>query len=221
MRLNQKINQLLEELRTNPYKEIEVKAPCSGKVKLIQTKTGEVVLGPRGKYKQKPGTLLAYLTRENNQKKICAPQKGRLSFVASLKENEFVQAGALLFKIKNHLSKQEVIKLILKEALSLFRAPEKGKYYFLPAVDKKIKAKGCQSVKVVPGEEIVILNRMKRETYVAYQGPAGVIYVVYFQPGQIVEAGDVLFGVCPERELEAIKEVVLKVQSEWEENGLG
>lgn len=217
----QNISELLQKIRENPYREIIITAPHSGNIEFVLKKTGSAVNGPSGKYKEKPGTLLAYLTRENNKKPIFAPEKGEISELAKLKDGDFVQAGTPLLKIKHYLTKKEVIELILQQTLFLFRAPEKGKYYFLPEIDKKIKTKGCQNVLLSPGEEVLILSRMKRETYISYEGPRGLIYIVYFKQGQSLNSGDILFGICPKEDLEKIKEVVIKVQSEWEENNIG
>jgi hypothetical protein len=58
---------------------------------------------------------------------------------------------------------------------------------------------------------------MKRETIIPYQGPEGIIYTLYFKPGQSVDASQPLIGVCPQDQLGEIKEVVARIQTEWEE----
>lgn len=214
------IKELLAKIKQNPYKTIVVKTPHCGTIEFM-VKEGEEVQGPQGKYKEKPGTLLAYLTRENNQKPIYAHEKGIVSNLAKFQKGDFVEAHTPILEIKHYLTKEEVIELILQKTLYLFKAPEKGKYYFTPEVDKRIKAKGCQSIHLNPGDEFIILSRMKRETIIPYTGPSGLIYHIYFKPGQTLNADDILFGVCPKEEVENIKEVIVKVQSEWEEKGLG
>lgn len=58
---------------------------------------------------------------------------------------------------------------------------------------------------------------MKRETPLYYTGPAGVIYAVYFQHNENVDAGQPLIGVCPPDQVQQIEEVVRKVRMDWEE----
>lgn len=132
-------------------------------------------------------------------------------------EGRFVEAGEPLMTIRHFLSKEEVIARILKKALHLFPAPERAKYYFVPEIDAKIKAGGEQSVKLKDGMEMFIVSRMKRETPLAYSGPEGIIYAVYFQQGDNVDGGQPLMGVCQESQLPLIQDVVNRVQGEWEE----
>ena len=66
-------------------------------------------------------------------------------------EGRFVEAGTQLAVIRHFLSKDEVIAAILQKVLFLFPAPERAKYYFIPSVDKKVKASGPRSVSVKPG----------------------------------------------------------------------
>ncbi|WP_462325798.1 biotin/lipoyl attachment domain-containing protein [Desulfoplanes sp.] len=210
------IKSLLNELKKAPYEEISVAAPHCGILETIITETGQRVHGVSGTWKEKPGTLLATINREHNKKPLYAPQKGEIVHIEDV-HGQFVEAGTLLFRIRHFLTKEEVIQRILRQTLHLFLAPEKGKYYFCPEVETKIKAKGCQSVLVRPGDELFILSRMKRETYIAYQGDEGIIYTVYFEPNKSMERESPLIGVCPEKELGTIQEVVARIQSEWEE----
>ncbi len=210
---------LLEEIHKEPYKEITVRALHTGYVQFEIKETGVFVQGRRGKWEQFPGTLLAGLHRENLKKPVYAPEKGYITEFYDVKEGEFVQAGTPLLKIKHFLTRQEVLDIILKKALHLFLAPEKGKYYFIPAVENKILSRGCQSVKVQDNDELFILSRMKRETIIPYKGKEGLIYTVYLVPDQVVDAGQPLIGVCPEEQLSEIQEVVNRVQAEWEEKG--
>ena len=122
-------------------------------------------------------------------------------------------------RLRHFLSREEVVRLILKRALHLFRAPERAKYYFIPAVDIKIKVSGPKVVSVRDGEELFIMSRMKRETPLRYAGPEGVIYAVYFSHTQNVDAGQPLIGVCPPEMVSQVEEVVMRVQTEWKERG--
>ena len=211
------IRELLEGIKASPYKMIDIAAPHTGTVTLAGLKPGDRVQGTSGTYKEKPGTLLVTLTRERNDKKITAPEAGEVVAVMDHLEGRFVEAGETLLTLRHYLSKKEVIDLILQKALSLFTAPERAKYYFVPEIDKKLKVSGKRSVKVKEGMEMFIVSRMKRETTLPYSGPEGIIYAVYFHRGDNVDAGQPLIGVCPEDQLSLIQEVVTRVQSEWEE----
>ena len=211
------IKELLDKVKASPYREIVVRAPHTGVVEFAGLKQGDTVRGPVGDYKEKPGTLLAHLTREKNRKSILAPEKGAVEVIYSKHEGQFVEAGEPLLTIKHYLTRKEVIELILQEALYLFRAPERAKYYFVPEVDQKLKVSGKRSVKVHEGMEFLIVSRMKRETPLVYSGPEGIIYSVYFGRGDNVDEGAPLIGVCPEDQLTVIQDVVARIQSEWEE----
>lgn len=211
------VKELLRELREEPYEKIVIRAPHSGKVEFVASEPGVRVVGPGGTWREVPGTLLARLERERVKRPINAPQKGEVMSLGEVKNGQFVQAGQELMTIRHYLTREEVIARILRRSLSLFPAPEKGKYYFFPEVDIKIKTKGSQTVHVEDGMELFILSRMKRETSVRYAGPAGIIYAVYFETNDSVDRDAPLIGVCPENQLGQIQEVVSRVQSEWEE----
>lgn len=211
------VKELLEEIKASPYEEIVIRTPHTGVVQFVGLASGDRVTGPTGKWSEKPGTLLAHLTREKNKKAICATQKGVVTDIRAGLEGQFVESGEPLLTIRHFLSKEEVIARILKKALHLFCAPERAKYYFVPEIDAKIKAGGEQSVKVRDGLEMFIVSRMKRETPLAYAGPEGIIYAVYFQQGDNVDGGQPLIGVCQESQLTLIQDVVNRVQGEWEE----
>lgn len=214
------VKELLEEIKASPYEEISITAPHTGVVKytvrLPEDGSSVPVSGPSGAWREKPGTLVAHLEREKNAKPIFVPQKGSLTELNMAAEGAFVEQGEHLATVRHYLSREEVIELILKQALSLFNAPEKASYYFTPEVDSKVKA-DARSVSVTPGQEIFIMSRMKRETPLSYTGPEGQIYAVYFKPGESVEAGNPLIGVCPGDQVEQIQEVVAQVRSEWKE----
>jgi hypothetical protein len=211
------VRELLDEIKASPYEEIVITAPHTGVVRFTVEETGTKVVGPTGTWKERPGTLLAHLEREGNAKPITAPQKGEIISVESCATDVFVEQGAPLMTIRHFLSKDEVIELILRKTLHLFRAPETAKYYFAPEVDQKIKASGVQSVIVTPGMDLFIMSRMKREAPLAYEGPEGQIYAVYFGYNDNVDADEPLIGVCPGGQLGQIEEVVAQVRSEWKE----
>lgn len=212
------ISAVLEEIKASPYEEMTVRAPHCGVVTFPESPVpGERVFGPGGDWKEKPGTLLATLERERNPKPIACPEKGELVSMNRELDGRFVEAGAEIAKLRHFLSREEVLQLILKRALHLFSAPERAKYYFVPAVDVKIKVSGPKSVSVRDGEELFIMSRMKREAPLRYTGPEGVIYAVYFTHNDNVDVGHPLIGVCPPDMVEQVEEVVLRVQTEWRE----
>ncbi len=211
------ITELLEEIKQSPFREVVVTAPHSGVVSFGELPEGAPVTGPIGQWKEKPGTHLAEIVRENNACSIHAVEKGRILRLERDLAGKFVEAGTPLATIQHFLSKDEVLTLILKRALSLFLAPERAKYYYVTNVDNKIKSTGIRSVHVHEGMEIFIMSRMKREQPVLYSGPEGVIYEVYFQTTQNVDAGAPLIGVCPADQLAQIEDVVVRVQTEWKE----
>ena len=211
------VKALLETIKAAPYEEIEVAAPHTGVVHFADIDAGVRVLPASGTYGEKPGTLLAKLTRERNDKPIHAGAKGVIGQVRRELEGQFVEAGTPLAVIRHYLSKDEVIASILQQVLYLFRAPERAKYYFIPSVDKKVKATGPRSVTVKPGMELFIVSRMKRERPLVYEGPEGIIYAVYFQYDRNVDQGAPLVGVCPESQTNLIQDVVNRVRTDWEE----
>lgn len=212
------ISAVLEEIKASPFEEMSVCAPHSGVVTFPDDlEPGMALSGPSGAWKEKPGTLLATIERERNPQPIRCPEKGEVVAVHRELHGAFVQAGTELVQFRHFLSREEVLQVILKRALHLFLAPERAKYYFVPAVDVKIKVSGPRAVTVRDGEELFIMSRMKREASLRYSGPEGVIYALYFNHNQNVDAGQPLIGVCPPDLVNQVEEVVLRVQTEWKE----
>lgn len=211
------VKELLEEIKASPYQMVDVLAPHTGVVDFALTETGTGVNGPRGAFLEKPGTLVATITREHNEKPIYSPEKGVVESVETRWAGKFVEAGTRLMTLRHYLTSKEVIDIIMKKALYLFTAPERAKYYFVPEVDKKMKSSGKRAVQVSDGMELCIMSRMKRETMLTYSGPEGKIYSVYFKLGENVDSGEPLVGVCPADQLPQIQEVVNRVRIEWEE----
>lgn len=209
------VSKLLEEIQASPYAEVTVTAPHSGTLSFPDIKVGSRVTGPTGEWKEKEGTLLATFERERNPIPLFSLEKGEITLVHEELSGTFVQAGTELMKIRHYLSRDEVLAAILKKALHLFLAPERAKYYFVPAVDVKINVSGPKAISVYDGMDLFIMSRMKRESPLAYSGPEGVIYAVYFSRNENMDAGQPLIGVCPPGMVSSIEDVVMRVQTEW------
>ncbi len=211
------VQTLLEELKSSPYKIVEITAPHTGVADFVVTEKDTKVHGPSGTWREKPGSVLVNLTREQAKLPIRAPLNGVIEELNIKANGQFVEAGTPLVTIRHFLTKEEALEAILKKALYLFPAPENAKYYFFPEIDAKIKASGIESVHVHEGKELFIVSRMKREAPLPYTGPQGIIYAVYFQHNTSVEAGSPLIGICPEDQLNLIQDVVTRVQNDWKE----
>ena len=211
------ISKLLEEIKQSPYDEITVYAPHSGALTFADVKEGDKVMGRSGAWQEKPGTKLAMLERERNPRPVECQDKGEIKQIYRELNGKFVEAGTPIAVIRHFLSKEEVLRIILKQALYLFAAPERAKYYFAPDADKKIRASGHKAVHVKEGMELLIMSRMKREAPLNYSGPEGVIFSVFFEMGQSMDAGEPLLGICPADQLAMVEDVVIRVQTEWEE----
>ena len=211
------ISKLLEEIKQSPYDEITVYAPHSGVLTFTDVKEGDKVMGRSGAWQEKPGTKLAVLERERNPSPVECQDKGEIKLIYRELNGKFVEAGTPIAVIRHFLSKDEVLRIILKQALYLFAAPERAKYYFAPDADKKIRASGHKAVHVKEGMDLLIMSRMKREAPLNYSGPEGVIFSVFFEMGQSVDAGEPLLGICPADQLALVEDVVIRVQTEWEE----
>ena len=168
---------------------------------------------------EKPGTPVATVVREHNPFPIFCPEKGQLVSFASDLDGKFVEAGTEIVRLRHFLAGSEVVQIILKKALHLFVAPERAKYYFVPAVDIKTKVSGPKAVTVRDGDELFIVSRMKRETSLRYSGPEGIIYAIYFSHNENVDAGQPLIGVCPPGLVNQVEDVVMRIQTEWKEQG--
>ncbi len=211
------VTALLDEIKSSPYEEVHILAPHTGTITFASLDKGSMVHGPQGMWKEKPGSLLVTIEREHNPKPIYAPEKGEICEINKNLEGKFVQAGTKLLTVRHPLSKDEVQQIILKRALHLFVAPERAKYYFTPEVDKKIRASGAQSISIHDGMELFIMSRMKREAPLHYSGPSGAIYAIYFKHTENIDAGQPLIGICPQDQINIIEEVVMRVQTEWQE----
>ena len=117
------VTSLLEEIKASPFEEQEIVAPHTGVVTFGSLKLGDKVIGPNGTWKERPGTLIATITRERNPKPLNAVQKGEVCAIHSELEGTYVQAGTPLATIRHFLSKDEVLRILLKQALNLLWLP--------------------------------------------------------------------------------------------------
>lgn len=207
--------QALEQFRKDPFSYVDVVAQHTGRVG-FRVKDRDTVEGTRGEWQHVRGTVLFDITREKNTKPIAATTNGEVSFIASELDGEFVQAGEKLVTIRHPLKKKEIIDRILRKVLSVFRAPERAKYFFALDVQSRIEKFGQRAVSVRSGDEIFTMSLMKRDTPVLYSGDPGIIHSIYFQPGVSVDQGDPLIGVCAPEKLPLIQKIIERVKAEWD-----
>ncbi|MCD6319779.1 MAG: biotin attachment protein [Candidatus Desulfofervidaceae bacterium] len=211
------IDKIIAEYKQNPFQIYPVLTPHTGIVS-IKVKKGERVKGPQGKWQEKKGTLLYVICRQGNIKPIYAPIDGEVTDILEELNGKFVEAKTQLMSIKHKLTKEEVINKILERFLYIFRAPETAKYYLASDLNQKIEQKGMQTVVVMPGDEILIMSRMKRDVPLIYEGQPGIIYTLYFKPNTtVVSQGEPLLGICPPEQLTFISKLVKRINLEWEE----
>jgi hypothetical protein len=207
--------EIINKYRADPYDYEDVLTPHTGKVKLTVNE-GDAVDGPSGKWHHHPGTLLYVLNRENNPKPMHSHTNGVVTSLREELEGHFVEAGEKLMTIKHPLKKREIIEAILQNVLYLFRAPEKAKYFFSLDILARIEKQGEKAVYIQPGEEIITMSLMKRDTPIYYTGESGIIHSVYFKPGVSVSQGQPLIGVCAREKLPLIQKIITHVKAEWD-----
>ncbi len=209
------LNHLLRQFRSHPYEDYPVETPHTGVV-TFAVEEGQKVVGVSGRWNHRPGTLLFYLERERNRKKITSPWAGEVVDLQRQYDGTFVEAGIRLMSIRHRLGREEIIDKILMEVLTLFPAPQSARYFLTPDVAGRLE-KAPRGVEVAPGDEVIIMSLMKRDTILPYEGPPGVIYKVYFHPGEMVEEGKPLLGVCSADRVPYVEKVIQRIRSEWEE----
>ncbi len=212
-----KINQLLQRLRSRPYRTYEVRTPHTGYLKEFLVEEGDEVKGPRGKWREVPGTGLFVLERERNPKTIRAKVDGTVHGLRKELEGRFVEADEPVLEIRHPLSKEEVISEFLRETLTLVTAPETAKYLLSPELEKRLKKEGLGRARVRPGEEVLIMSFMKRETPIVHSGEEMVVFRVFFSSQQVVSAGEPLLGLCLPEEVPYLERVVARIKEEWPE----
>ena len=210
-----RFDEIIDKYRSDPYEYADVLTPHTGRV-MFKVKEGDGVEGPSGRWHHHPGTLLYILNREKNPKPMHSQTNGEISLLRHELEGHFVEAGEKLMTIKHPLKKREIIESILQNVLYLFPAPEKAKYFFSLDVQARIDKKGKKGVYIEPGEEIITMSLMKRDTPIYYTGEPGIIHSVYFNPGVSVNQGEPLVGVCAKEKLPLIQKIITHVKAEWD-----
>jgi hypothetical protein len=208
-------DEILSRYRSDPFHYVDIHAIHAGQVRYL-LEEGAAVEGQSGEWKHIPGTRLYQITRERNAKVVTSQTNGTISALRKELDGEFVEAGEHLLTIRHPLKKKEIIESILQEVLFIFPAPERARYYFSLDIQSRIDQKGARSVFIQPGDEIITMSLMKRDTPVYYSGEAGIIHSVYFKPGESVDQGTPLIGVCPRNKLPLIQKIITRVKAEWE-----
>jgi len=205
------IDKIIAEYKQTPFEIYDVFTPHTGMVSLMVKKGEKVNSG-------KKGTLIYTILRQGNLKNIYAPIDGEVVEILEKVDRQFVEAKTKIMSIKHTFSKEEVVNKVLERFLYIFKAPETARYHFTQELNKKIEQKGLQGIIINPGEEILIMSRMKRDIPLIYEGEPGIIYAVYFKPNVTIMQGMPLLGICPPGQVEFISKLVKKIQLEWEKN---
>ena len=208
-------DEIISRYRSDPYDYVDMFAIHTGKVRFMVEENSEVE-APSGEWKHLPGSPLYEINRERNPKVVTSQTNGTVASIRHELDGRFVEAGEKLLTIRHPLKKKEIIEAILQEVLFLFEAPERARYYFAMDVQSRIDLKGARSVFIQPGDEIITMSLMKRDTPVFYTGEPGIIHSVYFKPGDSVDQGVPLIGVCAEDKLPLVQKVITRVKAEWE-----
>lgn len=216
MKMDINLNELLRRFRSHPYEDHHVFTPHTGKIS-FKVREGEEVKGPGGAWLHKPGTLLFHLEREGNIKNIHADCSGTVTGIQEDLDGKFAEASTRVLSIRHRLGKDEIIDRILTHVLHIYPAPQRARYFLLPEIAARLEKKEKKEVVTKPGDEIVIMSLMKRDTILNYDGVPGVIFKVYFSQGALVEQGEPLIGVCPHERLQYVQKIIQRMRTEWED----
>ncbi len=208
-------DEIIGKYRSDPYDYVDMYAVHSGLVRFLVEDDAEVN-GVSGEWQHIPGSPLYEITRERNPKVITSKTNGVVSSINKEADGQFVEAGTKLLTIRHPLKKKEIIESILQEVLFLFVAPERARYYFSMDIQSRIDQKGARSIVIKPGDEIITMSLMKRDTPVYYSGEPGILHSIYFKPGDSVDQGTPLIGVCAEDKLAVVQKIITRVKAEWE-----
>ncbi len=208
-------DEIISRYKNDPYEYVDMHAIHTGIVRFLVNKDAEVE-GDSGEWNHIPGTKLYEIDRERNTKTITSRTNGTVSELYGDLDGKFVEAGEKLLTVRHPLKKKEIIESILQEVLFVFQAPERARYYFAIDIQSQIESKGARAVFIQPGDEIFTMSLMKRDTPVFYTGEPGIIHSVYYKPGQSVDQGAPLIGICAKDKLPLIQKIITRVKAEWE-----
>jgi len=208
-------DEILSKYRSDPYEYVDMRAVHAGEIRFL-VEEGAEVQGVSGEWQHIPGSPIYEITRERNPKVITSKTNGTVSFINRELDGKFVEAGTRLVTIRHPLKKKEIIEAILQEVLYLFPAPERARYFFSMDIQSRIDQKGARSIVIQPGDEIITMSLMKRDTPVFYDGEPGILHSIYFSPGDSIDQGVPLLGVCPEEKLSVVQKIITRVKAEWE-----
>lgn len=209
--------EIIGKYKSDPYDYVDVLSVHTGVV-TFKVSEGDEVNSSSGEWNHVPGTTLYEINRERNPKLVYSHTNGTISELNGKLEGKFVEAGEKLMTIRHPLKKKEIIENILKDVLYLFPAPEKAKYFFALDIQSRIDKKGAKSVSIAPGDEILTMSLMKRDTPIYYQGEPGVIHSVYFKPGISIDQDTPLIGVCAPDKVPVIQKIITRVKADWDSN---
>jgi biotin carboxyl carrier protein len=207
-------DEIISNYKADPYDYVDIHSVHTGHIR-FKVEVGSEVIAVSGEWHHIPGTTLYVLNRERNPKPVHSPTNGEVSFVRKDLDGQFVEAGEKIVTIKHPLTKREIIDGILRKVLYPFVAPERAKYFFSMDIQSRIDKYGQRQVYVQPGDEILTMSLMKRETPIFYEGEPGIIHSSYFQPGESVDLGQPLIGICPKDRLPRIQKIITRVKAEW------
>ncbi len=206
---------ILSRYHADPYGYVDIHTIHTGQIRFNVSKD-EDVEGTSGQWHHIPGTKLYVLHREGNDKITYSQTSGVVSSIRADLEGQFVEAGERVITIRYPLKKKEIIESLLHKVLEPFHAPERAKYFFSLDIQSRIEKFGQRSVTVNPGDEILTMSLMKRDTPIFYEGVPGIIHSVYFKPGVTVEQNEPLIGICSPDKLPIIKKIITRVKAEWD-----
>jgi len=206
---------IISKYKADPYDYVDIHSVHTGRIR-FNVEVGSTVEGVSGEWRHIPGTTLYVITRERNSKPVHSCTNGEVSSLRDDLEGQFVEAGEKIITLKHPLTKREIIDGILKQVLHPFVAPERAKYFFSMEIQSRIEKYGQREVSIKPGDEILTMSLMKRDTPVYYEGDPGIIHSVYFQPGDSIDQGEAMIGICPKGKLPLIEKIITRVKAEWE-----
>ena len=209
------LHDLLLKYKAHPYELVRIQTPHTGRVQL-KVEGDMAISGPKGRWQEIRGTLLYILERQRNIKPMYAPIHGTVVELQKHLHGTFVESDEYVMSIKHPMNKEAVISKVLCEVLHIFKAPEKAKYLYSPQLAARMGERKGQDVVIQPGDEILIMSRMKRDMPLIYKEEPGVIYRTYFSRTRLIDQGEPLLGICPVEKIKSVTRLVQQIHLEWE-----